>query len=106
MALARDELGALDIALGGTHSVLVAHGPGHVVVYQDDAWTTLGTMVGVPISESLCDGFVGFLKMLDDVLATGISYHLPLRRGELWMLRLEDESGVGLHLGIDHGTAA
>lgn len=82
------------------HSVLVTQGPGHVVVYQSAIQVLLtGLIVGLPLREALCyEGhFAPLLGLIDEVFATGLSLRVDVVGGVLWVMRLEDESGVGLY---------
>lgn len=83
-----------------TAAVIILHGPGHVVVFQSQFHILLaGLMLGVPIREAMvAEGrHRPFFKLLDDVYATGISLRVELAGGIAWLMRLADESGVGVY---------
>lgn len=80
--------------------VTIFRGPAHVIEYQSDLFVQLmGPLMGLPAREALCDRgrYLPLLRLLDVVYATGVSMRARTSHGFLWILRLNDGSGVGCH---------
>jgi hypothetical protein len=81
--------------------IVILHGSGHVVAYQNHAAILfLGLIMGVPIREALCSAkrvFRPLFGLMDDVFATGVPMRVDVAGGTIWLVRLSDESGVGLY---------
>ena len=85
--------------------VILFRGPAHVIQFQSELILQLmGPLMGLPAREALCDEgrYVPMFKLMDDVYETGVSMKVKTPRGLLWILRLEDRSGVAFHYEREH----
>jgi hypothetical protein len=79
--------------------VIIFRGPCHVIAHQSELFIYLdGPLVGRPAREVFCSAdATAYFDILDDVYETGVAMKVKTPFGVLWIVRLEDGSGVAAH---------